>query len=197
MPNPKPISFTAALVPAILDGRKTVTRRLHNEGDPIRLQSGETLYLTETHWAFGHWEHVQKKGRLGWQFACDAPDDIRFIGPLNSLASMDKTWPAVPTWYKRNARFMPRAYARTFVLIKDVRVERVQDISEADAIREGLEYHDTWLPQWRGSTGLPWRSEFPRDAFADLWDSLHTSPGTTWADNPFVVRIEFERLNHD
>jgi hypothetical protein len=186
MPNPKPITFTAALVPAILDGRKTVTRRLHNEGDPIRLQSGETLYLTETHWAFGHWDRVQKKGRMGWQFVCRFPDDIRFAPVESARVSMDKTNPGEGQWYKRNARFMPRAYARTFVLIKDVRVERVKEITWEDAIKEGVDMSET-------QDGTP----VPMHAFRLIWDSLHTTPGATWADNPFVVRVEFERLNND
>lgn len=216
------IVFSPPMVRAILEGRKTMTRRVidslnnwdhdfepepyfirewgfwaiehpYGDGSIIRVtktKPGDRLAVAETHYAFGHWEHVQKKGRMGWQFFCDRPDDIRFDPPNCALPSMDKADPGIPTWYKRNARFMPSSYARLHLEVVAVGVERLTDISEADAMAEGLEFQEGWLPQFRGSSELPWRSEFPRDAFADLWNSLRQPP-QDWASNPWVAVVKF------
>jgi hypothetical protein len=197
----KPILFMSELVAAIRDGRKTVTRRLK-----LQHQPGDILYATETHWVFGHWEQDCKNGkgrdstnRLGWRFVCDDPLDIRFNPVEGALISRDKTKPTVSNWYKRNARFMPRAYARTFILIKDVRIEYLRDITEADALLEGvyrgkasgrfaLSYMAMCLGDWRASG---------RGVFQEIWSRLHTEAGTTWDDNPAVVRLQFERVEND
>lgn len=68
--------------------------------------------------------------------------------------------------------------------IINVRVERVQEISEVDAKAEGVEAFTT-----RAS------GEYPaRQRFADGWDSLNAKRGYSWASNPWVWVIEFKRL---
>jgi hypothetical protein len=76
----------------------------------------------------------------------------------------------------RHARFMPRWASRITLEVTGVRVERLQDISEADAISEG------WP---RDCFPLPW--------YRDLWDSL-AAPGADWAANPWVWVVEFKRV---
>ena len=92
---------------------------------------------------------------------------------------------------------MPRAAARLFLRVKSVRVERVQEISEGDAIAEGLEImqgpHD--FPRYGapqcGDRPPYWEID-PRDAFMWLWDSLNAKRGFGWNMNPWVWVIEFE-----
>jgi hypothetical protein len=77
--------------------------------------------------------------------------------------------------------------------ITDVRVQRLQDISEEDAKAEGAAWHDG-----RGIGHSGWRHDLRdvhddcRSSFARLWDSLHDKPGARWADNPWVVAATFE-----
>jgi hypothetical protein len=76
----------------------------------------------------------------------------------------------------RSSRFMPRWASRITLEITDIRVERVQDISEADALAEGV------TSQVKHSA-----------AFADLWDSLNAKRGYGWEANPWVWVITFKK----
>jgi hypothetical protein len=93
-------------------------------------------------------------------------------------------------WGWRNARGMPRAASRLLLTITDVRRQRLQEISDNDAISEGLERALPDRPeQWhvRGVDVMP--ESFPTDAFAALWDHLHND--WDWASNPEVVALTF------
>lgn len=76
---------------------------------------------------------------------------------------------------------MPRWASRINLLIKSVRVERLQKISEADAKAEGVTaWHDT-------INGTVYAPEFKA-----LWDTINAKRGHSWASNPWVFVIEFE-----
>ena len=120
----------------------------------------------------------------------------------------------------RSPRFMPRWASRITLRIEDVRVERLQDISEDDARAEGCEARPFPGPRWQGYRDLgdgelfhqqavgetppdwmiepkkmpptPWLDRSARDGFRSIWMSLHR-PGA-WDDNPWVWVIEFERV---
>lgn len=90
------------------------------------------------------------------------------------------------TW--RPSIHMPRWASRITLEIVGVRVERLQDISEADCIAEGIaSAPGGW---WSGATGQS--SPTPVGAYALLWESIN-GPGS-WALNPWVWVIEFKRL---
>jgi hypothetical protein len=82
------------------------------------------------------------------------------------------------------AMFMPRSFSRLTLDITGVRAERVQDISDADAIAEGC-YRG--LPTADG--GVSWRAEF-----AALWDGLYAGTDKAWSINPWVWVVEFRRV---
>jgi hypothetical protein len=188
----RPISFIKELAAAIREGRKTVTRRLK-----LHHQAGDILYLTETHWAFGYWKNVWKGNRTGWQFVCQLDDGISFTPVEGARVSMDKVNPGEGQWYKRNARFMPRKYARTFIRIVDVRVEALQDINDDDIVREGAYVAPRTQRIALSFVHMAVLGDYfltHRAFFEALWDSLHQAPGTTWADNPSVARLEFELM---
>lgn len=94
----------------------------------------------------------------------------------------------------RSPLFMPEWAARLKIGITSVRVERLQDITEADAQAEGMLFvpREPPFPCWQYEPG---GEHFPtaRDAFAALWDSINgkTFP---WGVNPWVHVVEFRRV---
>jgi len=97
---------------------------------------------------------------------------------------------------------MPREAARIFLKVTNVRVERLQDITEEDAIAEGI----SWLDEacysnngWTPTLYDPDSGGSPvfRDGFAALWDNLNAKRGYSWESNPWVWVYEFERISKD
>ena len=102
----------------------------------------------------------------------------------------------------RPSIFMPRWASRILLKITDIRIERLQDISEEDAAAEGV------ICPGCGDTGWillrpsnPWSgpSEHPCDCnlvkeYAKVWDAINTRTGTRWADNPLVWVLTFEAV---
>jgi hypothetical protein len=93
--------------------------------------------------------------------------------------------------------FMPKDAARLFLLIKDIRVERLKDISESDAIAEGIKM--TWISdnpeecKFKNYINNGRGSLLPVDSFLSLWESIN---GKASLDlNPWVWVIEFEKIN--
>jgi hypothetical protein len=224
----RPIIFSDPMVRAILDGRKTQTRRVVKPQPP---KSGEVFYWAppggrnREGWAKAGIYHRDNDG-LRFVEACPygQPGDQLWVReawmpdpPLDGWADCEEPYSGadvewngcgrridgVPPQYRTpenciyRATFgdelvgwkpsihMPRWASRLTLEITDVRVERVQDISEGDAQAEGInwsEIEDSHLGRVR------------RQYFADLWDSINgkTYP---WEANPWVWAIEFKRID--
>jgi len=86
--------------------------------------------------------------------------------------------PCTPKW--RSPRFMPRWASRLTLAVTGVRVERVQDISEDDAVAEGV-------------TRLETGKFAARSQYRILWNALNAKRGYGWDANPWVWVIEFQR----
>lgn len=178
----RPILMNGAMVRATLDGSKTQTRRVMSErhryhfieasGDlelcPYGVP-GDRLYVRET------WQHSNHP--LGPYdddclvfYRADYLDDPHGADGEKSPEGRYRTW--------RPSIHMPRSASRILLEVTAIRVERLQDISEADAWAEGCSQDATW----------------PRDWYLDLWDSLKPAAGFTWADNPWVWVVEFKRI---
>lgn len=91
--------------------------------------------------------------------------------------------------------FMPRWASRITLIVTDVRVERLQNISEADAIAEGVDTErccgvpsDSCGTHLGGCCGQPEAVE-PVEAYSDLWDEIN-GPGA-WDANPWVAAYTF------
>lgn len=123
----------------------------------------------------------------------------------------DEAWFKEMGWKWKPSIHMPKKAARLWLRITDVRVERVQDISEADAIAEGVsipvDSDGNMLIQITGEY-LPVNytekkytesseSEIIRAHFAALWDSLNAKRGYPWSMSPWVFALSFERIDHD
>ncbi len=209
----RPIPFSAEMVRAILDGRKTQTRRnikyTTEHRGPIN-----PAYL-EAHKDHPGWKDICPYGQPGdllWvrePFCAhwgappyDAPQSYRIVTG-DELPPIEQEngdfYQPVPSdimtiWYEAegNKPFhmewklpdeMPRWASRITLRITDVRVERLQDISEDDARAEG----------WPGpitETGFPIAS--PLAWFANVWTSINSAG--TWDANPWVWALTFERV---
>ena len=154
----KPILFSGPMVRAILDGRKTMTRRTH------RIEA-DRLWVRET-----------------WSY--DEPQVI-YRADYNGDVPPEGKW--------RPSIFMPRKFSRITLEATGVRVERLQEITEEDAIGEGV--FDGGCLNCGGTQPCGCDNPVPdaRDSFIWIWDSLNgkTYP---WASNPFVWVIEFRRV---
>lgn len=83
---------------------------------------------------------------------------------------------------------MPRWACRIVLEIVELRVQRLQEISEADAIAEGFARR----PEISDDPEV--HRDAARDWYIDLWDSLNAARGYSWATNPFVWAITFRRI---
>lgn len=208
----KPILFNTEMVRAILNGRKSVTRRAikprykEDEGgfqvctnmktgeqwveksdwdegsfDPPRYikppyMPGDILYVRET-WA--------KQQGLYWHKAgLEIDEDGRAYG-------------VVPPDYWRPSIHMPMEAARIFLRVTDVRVKRLQDMTNEDAEREGaLTDERLTIEEEAGLVGLP--TSTLREYFGRrIWDKTIKKKDLqqySWEANPWVWVIEFERV---
>jgi hypothetical protein len=225
----RPILFSRAMVRAILDGKKTQTRRVCKEAlmlpggeqrGRLKAAPGASEWATAVYpardsgwiaWAPrddpGLAEFTKKAYQHGFPCPYGAPGDRLWV--RETWATMFYTYglestPSECTIYRadhpnatsitgwRPSIHMPRSESRITLEVTGVRVERVQDISEADARAEGL----SWVtPTW----GVPgkaeaWHSD-PREAFRALWDGINEARGYGWASNPWVWVVEFKPIN--
>jgi hypothetical protein len=94
---------------------------------------------------------------------------------------------------------MPRAACRLRLIVEALKVERLQEISQNDAISEGVLGYDGWqTPEYKKAVRIakengtkPPLGFTPKEAFAHLWNKINKKPGAKWDDNPFVQAITF------
>lgn len=207
------IIFSAAMVRALLEGRKTQTRRLlnpqpkvfpidvdgtpcevgclHVEGEPRpRIFTGRALTAQTLPHAVGDRLYVRESWSHTWEGVWDIAT-ARRAGGAGVIFMADGPNPGAKYWPSIH---MPREFSRLTLLVTGVRVQRLQDISEADAIAEGLiEYEPTDEDPAEFAYvegGDIWNDG--RGAYAALWNSLHTTPGTRWEDNPWIYAVTFD-----
>lgn len=160
----------------------------------VGFRVSDRLYVREDYYQRGYWAPVDgavtKGGKQKWAFI-PADDVIRFDAPEEYRKSRHRADPGTVAWHKRLGRFMPRAASRITLFVNDVRVERLQDCSERDALAEGvIEYEATVEdPAEYAFTEGGTIYESARSAYAALWDSINGAGA--WAKNPWVVAITF------
>ncbi len=211
----RPVLFSAPMVRAILDGRKTVTRRIIKDsknyscpyGDPHdRLWVRETFVIEDT--------------REYWD---DGKNDLPTDRPYKWAAYYNGYRPLIPHYRATEPEphivreetmidadddrtrwmpsiFMPRWASRIDLEITGVRVERLQEITPEDAIAEGL----VTMPEFDWTAQKPtgrilaetagspayWAS--PKTAFESLWETINGAG--SWDANPWVWVVEFKRI---
>ena len=207
--------FNGEMVRAILDGRKTQTRRIMKV-QPESNQLGLLLITDSTkhsdigkyHWAESNatGNHVRSKlfscpfGAVGdriwvretWAEAGASAPDLKLYRanyPEHVPSIYENVPPAEEIRWTPSIH-MPRTASRILLEITDVRVERLNAISQEDAQAEGME-----LTGWRPTYSDPdsgGEVMTPYDNFAELWSSIYGSD--SWNANPWVWVIEFKRV---
>lgn len=179
----RPIIFSVPMVRALLAGRKTQTRRI-TPCPLMKTEVGDLLYVRE---AFRPWQVDELA-------SCGCSDHCEHVGPLPSTVCCRADGPDLDADQRdmglrwKPSIHMPRAASRLTLRVKRVFHDPIQRISSADAIAEGI------APAANSQT-IDCDTPDPRDSFRALWDSLHTKPGETWADNPMVVALEFDVIH--
>jgi len=189
----KPILFNTAMVRAILDGRKRHTRRIikglplyepyfeedegrgflmdSEDGQFYALENFSKIHPGDVLWVRETWQRLSDFGEYRYEYRADYEDD----DPLR-LDGMYITW--------RPSIHMPREAARIFLKVKDVRAERLQDMTPEDCANDG-----GFDPEAVRVVGIA-------PLFGTLWDSTLRKDVLAkygWAANPWVWVIEFER----
>jgi hypothetical protein len=178
----RPILFSAPMVRALLDGSKTQTRRVVKPTPEWIGQSGVLSYRGRVGLPHALCPYGQPGDRL-WVRETHMDLGACYLYRADASAEQERAIVA-PRQPWRPAIHMPRAASRITLEITGVRVERLQDISEADALEEGITYND--IP----NNGLdPMRA---RTWFRGLWESIN-GPGS-WEANPWVWAVSFNRL---
>lgn len=204
----RPILFSSPMVRALLDGTKTQTRRVMKP-QPRRVDGGVPFGDAPA------WAHAMpgsavmrcpygKRGDRLW-----VREAYRFLGVHDHVPPREVS--SGPVWYEaqddvpfhpsefgklRPSMFMPRWASRITLEVTGVRVERLQDISEADAIAEGVDR----FPGLRldddaaafNRIGPFDNDSFPIARYAVLWESINGPK--SWDANPWVWAVEFKRI---
>ena len=197
----KPILFSGPMVRAILEGRKTMTRRVMKpqvNGDiaerhlyvdlRARFQPGDILWVLET-WAPFAGANCACR-HYGYECKCE-PYWYR-ADPSMDFANECEYPEDRMAWHP--SIFMPKEAARIFLRVTAVRAERVQEINAHQAILEGVDTGDVL-------ENTPESGDFAGYAvgrFRDLWDSINAKRAGgayAWDKNPWVWVISFERVD--
>lgn len=215
----RPILFSTPMVKAILDGNKTVTRRIikvqpdadsyfemklqdgvleidYNQGDKNPKiecpygKPGDILWVMERHYQCGRW-----LADVG-----DGEGEIwsRYMSMPILFHADDPTFPTLPDdyiWRPMPSIHMPKDACRIRLEIQSISVERLQDITEEGAFQEGIDTqgNDYCAAEHYQLGGVPIQGGSPaKFAFIALWERINGAG--SWEDNPWVWRVEFKRL---
>lgn len=206
----KPILFNTEMVQALLDGRKTQTRRTQGLDyindrpddwylDGARLNGSFILHNKVTKEEFWVNPKYQEYETVLWVRETWAKselfENVQSGGPLNTLIHYKASENQIdyPVKFKRSkwkpSIFMPKSACRLFVEVTNVRIERLKDISEGDARKEGVE---RLFPNFKSYNKNHPFCYTAYGSFKSLWQSINGAD--SWESNPWVWVIEFERI---
>lgn len=216
-----PILFSTEMVRAIRDGLKTQTRRVIKDQPsgpdifpPNGYETNDTWFFRDAYYADEQHPNIGKyvkcpygvKGNRLWvretwahddiyckDVACGNRDHIWWKANENKITA--DSFAGAARW--RPSIHMPRWASRLTLEIVDIRVERVQAITRADARAEGVSHVWTWSKE-RNETNPEY---FARGVlnpyvanYSVLWDSINAKRGYGWDVNPWVWVIEFKKV---
>lgn len=195
-----PILFSTPMVQAILDGCKTMTRRV------VKPQPKPGKSINPCGWCESGWSTWTGNGCDCSNIPCPYGKTgdrlwVRETWNENPAHELNKNYKGLPpkeqfAIYKASSPdfsggwkpsiFMPKEAARIWLEVVNVRVERLQEITEEDAKKEGI--HEPYIASETG-----YETEM-RGQFRDLWDSINLKRGYGWDTSPWVWVVEFRRV---
>lgn len=213
----RPILFSTPMVQAILNFTKTLTRRTQGLEE---INENPDQFIFERRMAGGQFVFIDKEQRLKQWFIKPKFNEGDIMWVRETFAKMfeiheelvGKDREDMGYWYKTDGElseasfyiegykwkpsiFMPKEACRLFLKVTNVRVERLQNISVDDAIKEGLykEWDDTnyWYQNY--SIKLPKMFKSPLKSFQSLWQSINGKD--SWNKNHWVWVYEFEQID--
>lgn len=224
----RPILFSGSMVRAILAGNKTQTRRVVRPqprkvddafdgtwefpGEPghhyddltaayrMRESSpykpGDVLWVRESHWRFTGIPHEGEAPRSFLRAPGGDPHQARCYDDQPELEALRRSAIVV----RVPSIHMPRWASRITLEVENVRVERLQRISEFNARAEGIErlksgrgFYDPTVS--KGMVRVGYYLSTATEAFSILWDSIYgKKPGHSWGDSPWVWAVTFKRV---
>lgn len=206
----KPILFNTEMVRAILEGRKTVTRRVvkpeqntslkvKDEGiaeflNNVRFKNGMTPEeMLEAYYTAPYKVNDVLYVRETWR------EIIRPVGtPKEFDYKADRDTRALGLFKWKPSIHMPKEAARIFLRVTAVRVEQLHDITNEQILAEGIDKKqiENSLSQMPEPVD-EWERACYAFEWANLWDSTVKDKNHSWGGNPFVWVIEFEDISED
>lgn len=201
----KPILFNTDMVTAILEGRKTVTRRVCKDGNDYTVP--DMGYYDADKRTYAIHSYCDKRCTYEYQISTSerkvpiCPGDILYVRetwnwyPIEMCSRESYIYRADFTYEKagyvtwKPSLHMPKEAARIFLKVKDVRVERLQEIDDKGAYMEGA-----------GEPNIIYQLGARVCEFARIWQSTIKKEDIDkygWDANPWVWVIEFERIELD
>jgi hypothetical protein len=201
----RPILFSGPMVEAILEGRKTQTRRvirvewlrcldLDEPDDVVKAlqqcpygkpEDGDRLWVRETWGAIWPGDYPVPLRLCKIEYRADLPagnTDYPGQWPAKEAQGYDEA----PKW--KPSIHMPRWASRLTLAITVVKVERLQDITLEDVKAEGI-------PGYSFARGaISDKPPDPRWKYIELWNRLNAKCGYSWDSNPWVWVIEFKKI---
>lgn len=231
----KPILFNTEMVRAILDGRKSCTRRINKDANDYVVPDMDFYDSDKRTYAVHNYSDKEHKDKLSIaERTCPiCPGDILYVREtfawcpcwdcgmdtepgactdhiyhrekkeygcyMYRASCEDNEYPSADTWHP--SIHMPKEAARIWLKITDVRVERLQDITEEQACMEGTDPWDEACYEnngWHSTFSDPDSGGDPNmiEGFHKLWNSTIKKTDLDrygWDANPFVWVIKFER----
>ena len=197
------------LTKAVLEGRKTQTRRFINPQPPVN--------GCELAWLIDSTDKNDKKHENPCKWLFNGEEVSNFFKPsfkVGDIAAIAQCYNDIPNIYSlitmldpplknagwRNKMFVKPSLMPYSIRFKDVRSERLQDITDNDCLKEGIVSYTkdetvnkySWI-----NSRVPWADmpRSPREAFANLIDRVNRRG--TWDSNPWVWRYEFELVKNE
>ena len=193
----RPIIMSTESVSAILEGRKTQTRRVINPKMFIEIDEGNEPSIEQSNPKFG--EAVLKYAKCPYGKVGDrlwVREAYKHIG--NELHYKADCYyhedERTASW--KSPLFMPKRFSRLILEITNIRVERLGEITEKDAIAEGISTELAIVcNNWKPSMSDPDSGGKPNylAGFWHTWDSIHKDPHNRFLD-PWVWVIEFKAV---
>ena len=225
----RPILFSTPMVQAILEGRKTMTRRIisktgfleqyskaeldhdvevcqEDDWDKTKVLKGPCAVFDHGEWSIKYkynvgdilwvretWKQKRFAAQIleGYDYKANHVTWLESRGQLftkNSGCETDEHW--------KPSIFMPRAACRIFLEITDITVERLNDISTADCVDEGIEKEwvvDAYWYKNYSCIGIANYKHDPYPSFKSLWESINGDD--SWESNPWVWVIKFKQVS--